>query len=173
MKNVHWSGIELSSYFSTVNTECGLRTCVLVEGDHHVKCIVAQYAFPGPRLHICEVLCRPRCLQRAACIRKTLFLYRVGFRGCCLNTAKLFASSVAAFQPVIFDLLNVACCCLLLPTLRAIQSKGLQTKTAGRSVFPVELVGIRVVLQFPVRGPTVASCLLTALLSCWQWIVDR
>lgn len=97
----------------------------------------------------------------------------LGFRECCLNTAKLFLSSIAAFQPVIFDLLNVACCCLLLPTLRAIQSKGLQTKTAGRSVFPVELVGIRVVPRFPVRGPTVASYSLTVLLSCWQWIGDR
>lgn len=76
MKNVHWSGIALClAIFLTVNTECSLRTCVLVEGEHHVKCTVGQYAFPGPCLHICEALCRPRYLQRAAYIRQTLFLY--------------------------------------------------------------------------------------------------
>lgn len=94
--------------------------------------------------------------------------------GCCLKEQLNFSlSSVAAFQPVIFDLLSVACCCLLLPTWQAIQSKGLQTKTAGRSLFLMELAGVRATLGSLVWGPTVASYLLTVFLSCWQWIGDR
>lgn len=108
-------------------------------------------------------VCREQCV-----LEKTLFLYctwrMLEFCVLCLKQMWTFQSSIAAFPPVIFDLLNVARCCLLLPTLlnsQAIQSKGLWTRTAGRFVLPVELVSVGAILSFPVLGLMLASCSLT------------
>lgn len=153
--------------FSTVNKDCCFKTCAFrgwtLWSAVWISMLLQEHVCIFVNCCVGYVVCREQRL-----LEKTLFLYctwrTLEFCVLCLKQTWTFLSSIAAFPPVIFDLLNVARCCLLLPMLlnsQAIQSKGLWTRTAGRFVLPVELVGVRAILSFPVLGPMIASCLLT------------